>query len=140
MKIKKIIIMLLFTFILISILSMLTDQVYAADNPLDKILQDGKEFTEGPINNLTTPITIKVEKLQTTSKIISSILFIVAIGVALATTAVLGINLMIQSAEEKAKIKEALVPLVIGMFISFGAYGLWKAMVVIFAELYGIKL
>ena len=37
--------------------------------------------------------------------------------------------------QEKAKTKEALVPLVIGMLISFGAYGIWEITMNVFYQI-----
>ena len=36
---------------------------------------------------------------------------------------------MIGSAEEKAQIKDALIPFVIGCIVIFGAFGIWKIFV-----------
>jgi len=132
LKIKRI----MFVFLIILLVNsfyMINFKV-CATNPLEEMVENAKDFTEGEVNT-TVPIQITNERLKETSDIISSILLIVSVIVALITTATLGINLMVQSAEEKAKTKEALVPLVVGMFISFGAYGLWKIMVVIFSKL-----
>ena len=35
----------------------------------------------------------------------------------------------------RAKIKEAMVPWVIGIFVSFGAYGIWKLVMNIFYKI-----
>lgn len=57
---------------------------------------------------------------------ISNILLTIALGVTLISGVVMAINFAIQSVEEKAKIKESMVPWVIGIFVSFGAYGIWR--------------
>ena len=44
----------------------------------------------------------------------------------------MAINFAIQSVEDKAKVKESMVPWIIGIFISFGAYGIWKITMTIF--------
>lgn len=56
---------------------------------------------------------------------------LLAIGTALAVIigGILGIKFMIASAEDKAKIKEALVPYVLGCVVIFGAFGIWKLVV-----------
>jgi len=134
MKVKKIIVIFLIVYVLINTFNILNTKVYAISR-FEDMVNSAKNFTEDDSATTTVPIPITVDKLQAVSKTISSILFVIAIGVALVTVTVTGINLMIQSAEEKAKTKEALVPLVIGMIISFGAYGIWKIMVGILAEL-----
>ena len=45
--------------------------------------------------------------------------------------AILGIKFMIGSVEEKAEIKAALVPFIIGCVVVFGAFGIWKIVVTI---------
>ena len=39
---------------------------------------------------------------------------------------IIGIQFIVGSVDEKAKIKETLVPYVIGVFIIFSAFGIWK--------------
>ena len=51
--------------------------------------------------------------------------------VAVLIGAILGIKFMIGSVEEKAEIKAALVPFIIGCVVVFGAFGIWKIVVTI---------
>ena len=44
---------------------------------------------------------------------------------------ILGIQFMIASAEDKAKIKEAMIPYILGSVVIFGAFGIWKLVVTI---------
>ena len=44
---------------------------------------------------------------------------------------VIGIQFMTASVEEKAKIKESLVPYVVGCVVVFGAFGIWKLAVTV---------
>lgn len=71
-------------------------------------------------------------EIKTISNVVSGILLTIAIAVTFISIAVMGLNFAIQTVEEKAKIKEAMVPWVIGIFISFGAYGIWKIVMNIF--------
>lgn len=87
---------------------------------------DAKSFTEGKIESETKIITIKQSQVQKVSNIISGVLLGISVIVAVVTTAILGMNFIVESAEGKAKVKEALVPLIIGMIISFGAFAIWK--------------
>lgn len=43
---------------------------------------------------------------------------------------IIGIQFMVASAEDKAKVKEALVPYVIGCAVIFGAFSIWKVAVI----------
>lgn len=58
-------------------------------------------------------------------------IFIIAIVVAVIVAGILGIQFIIASAEDKAKVKEAMIPYVIGCVVAFGSYGIWKAVVLI---------
>lgn len=42
---------------------------------------------------------------------------------------ILGITFMVASANDKAKVKEALIPYVVGCIIIFGAFGIWKIII-----------
>lgn len=42
---------------------------------------------------------------------------------------IIGIQFMVASAEDKAKVKEALVPYVIGCVVIFGAFTIWSVVV-----------
>ena len=44
---------------------------------------------------------------------------------------ILGIQFMTGSVEQKAKVKDALVPYIAGCIIIFGAFGIWKLVVTI---------
>ena len=48
---------------------------------------------------------------------------------------VLGVKFMIASAEDKAKIKEAMIPYVLGCIVIFGAFGIWKLAITILNNL-----
>lgn len=45
--------------------------------------------------------------------------------------AVLGIQFMVGSVEQKAKIKDSLIPYVAGCIVIFGAFGIWKLVITI---------
>lgn len=66
-------------------------------------------------------------------KDVFSNIFNVGIGIGMALTVIiggiLGIKFMIASAEDKAKIKEMMIPYVIGCIVIFGAFAIWKFMV-----------
>ena len=41
----------------------------------------------------------------------------------------LGIKFMSSSADDKAKVKEALIPYIVGCIVIFGAFGIWKLLI-----------
>ena len=48
---------------------------------------------------------------------------------------IIGIQFMVASAEDKAKVKESMIPWVIGIFVAFGAYGIWTITMNVFYKL-----
>ena len=131
MKMKRIFII----FLVISILIIpFYNKVYAG-SIMGEMKKDVDDFVNDSEAKTTLPIRITPERLKAASQIISHILFVIAVAVAIITTVALGINFMVQSVEEKAKIQESLIPLVIGMIVSFGAYGIWKIIVAVFVKL-----
>lgn len=74
----------------------------------------------------STGVGIDSDKLKSTSSTVVNILVVVGMIVAVIMASVLGIQFMIGSVEEKAKIKDALIPFVIGCVVIFGAFGIWK--------------
>ena len=43
----------------------------------------------------------------------------------------LGIKFMLASAEEKADIKQALIPYIVGCIVIYGAFGIWKIIITV---------
>ena len=60
---------------------------------------------------------------------IYNILVIIGTVLAVIIGGVLGIKFMLASAEDKAKIKEALIPYIVGCIVIFGAFGIWAFVV-----------
>lgn len=68
-------------------------------------------------------------KLHDASNFIFNLLLGIAMIVAVIIGMILGIQFMTASIEEKAKVKEHLVPYVVGCVVIFGAFGIWKFVV-----------
>lgn len=64
-----------------------------------------------------------------------SILFPLGVVITVIVGGVLGIKFMIASAEDKAKIKESMIPYVVGSAVIYGAFGIWKICLEIFSNL-----
>lgn len=60
---------------------------------------------------------------------IFSIIFPLGVAITVIVGGVLGIKFMLASAEDKAKIKEMLVPYTVGCILIFGATGIWNLVV-----------
>lgn len=88
----------------------------------DSFLAAGKEDSSTSIDKT---------ELQNTSQMIYNMLLVLGICVAVVIAAILGIKFMIGSVEEKAQVKDALIPFVIGCVVVFGAFGIWKIFVTI---------
>lgn len=92
----------------------------------DEWINEGQSFiNEGQGGAGTYDPTI----LKNASSNIYNILFAIAVVVAVVVGAIIGIKLMMASAEDKASVKEALVPYVVGCIVVFGAFGIWKLIV-----------
>lgn len=93
---------------------------------VEGIFKEAKGFIDSakPIGD-----TINEDELKETSEFMYNMLFLIAVIVAIITAMILGIQFMIASADEKAKVKEALVPFVIGCAVVFGAFTIWKIVV-----------
>ena len=77
-----------------------------------------------------SPTTVIDEKkLQSTSSTIYKWLMTAAICVAVIIGAIIGVQFITGSIEGKAKIKEALVPYIIGCIVVFGAFFIWRTLV-----------
>lgn len=83
----------------------------------------GKNFLEqgGNIDQV-----IDEKALVKTSDEIYNVLLGIAIMVAVIVAMILGIQFMAASADEKAKVKEAVLPFIVGCIVVFGAFTIWK--------------
>lgn len=90
---------------------------------LDEIFESGKNFINaggeeaGKIN--TGP-------MKDTSNYIYNILFTIAVVIAVAIGMIIGIQFMMGNSDEQAKIKETLIPYVVGVFVVFASFTIWK--------------
>lgn len=86
------------------------------------ILPEGKDFVAMGAQEQK----INTDGLRDTSNTIYNALLAIGIMVAIIIAMILGIQFIVASADEKAKIKEALIPFVVGCFVAFGAFTIWK--------------
>ena len=97
----------------------------------DEIIKNGNDFVN--IGN-SSQLTNETE-IENISSFVSGCLITIAIGVTVISAVIMGINFLTQTVDDKAKIKESMTPWVIGIFISFGAFGIWKLTMNIFMDL-----
>ena len=117
MNLKKICTIIILVIILIN--TMFSIKCYA----ISTIISDGDGFLSASDGESDTIDTTQLGKTNTS---IYNILLGIGITIAVVVGAVLGIQFIFQSAEGKAKISEALIPYIVGCFVVFGAFGIWK--------------
>ena len=126
----------LFKVCLITLLILCNLSVYSttcmADGLLDDVMNNGNSFLNAGSESSTM---IDQNDLKSLSNFISGVLLTIAIGVTVITGAIMGLNFITQSIEEKAKVKESMVPWVIGIIVSFGAFTIWEVVVNLFQSL-----
>ncbi len=118
---KKIFIKLLICIVLIAIIA--NQFCLPVSHALSNIFSSGKDFLSKGDN---IEETIDTATLQETSSLIYNTLLGAAIMIAIVVAMVLGIQFMAASADEKAKVKEAILPFVVGCIVVFGAFTIWK--------------
>lgn len=98
------------------------------DGSLDKVMKGAEDFlkigSHSPLDN---------DELKKTSNILFNILLGIAMIVAVIVGMIIGIRFMVASVDEKAKIKEQLLPYAVGCGVVFGAFGIWKLAITILA-------
>jgi len=96
------------------------------------VIEDGQSFistgeSEGsPINS---------GGLRSASSYIYNILLVAGIVIAVIIASILGIQFMLGGAEGQAKVKEMMLPYIVGCIIVFGGFGFWKIALKIGKEL-----
>ena len=126
----------LFKICLITLLILCSLSLYSttcmADGSLDDVMNNGNSFLNAGSESSTM---IDQNDLKSLSNFISGVLLTIAIGVTVISGAIMGLNFITQSIEEKAKVKESMVPWVIGIIVSFGAFTIWEVAVNLFQSL-----
>lgn len=127
MKIGKYItIILLITFF---VLSLFANYSYTKASSLSNVVSGADSFIkDGQQGNSK----IDNEDIHKLSDSLYNILLIIGTVIAMIVGVVLGIQFITGSVEAKSKVKEALIPYVVGCVVIFGAFGIWKLAVTIF--------
>ncbi len=115
---------------LICIIFTLTTSTYAFS--ISDIFTGADDFIQSGIKDQNP--TIDDSNLQDMSNLLYNTLLIIAIVVAVIVGLVIGIQFMTGSVEQKAKIKETLIPYIAGCIVIFGAFGIWKLVVEILSQ------
>lgn len=107
--------------------------IYSKAFSVDDIIGDAQGF----ISEGDGSAAVNQGQLEKLSDTVSGVLLSIAVIVTFISIAVMGVQFAVQTVEDKAKVKEAMVPWIIGILISFGAFGIWKFIMNIF---YGMSL
>lgn len=84
---------------------------------------------DGFLNKADDSIGIDKGKIKEASDDIYNMLTSIGMIISVIVGIALGIIYMMTSAVDKAKVKETLFPYLIGSFIIFGAFGIWKIVI-----------
>ena len=122
---KKIFVVLIETMIILCILFSFNVS-YAKASTLSDVIKGGDNFVNSSKNSNDG---INENRLKDTSNTLFRILSSLGMIMAVVISGVLGIQFMMASVEEKAKIKEQLIPFVIGCIVIFGAFSIWKIVI-----------
>jgi hypothetical protein len=98
------------------------------DQSISGIVSGGSSFIEDG-EKQTSPIT--TDKTDDLTEDLYNILFFAGLVLAVIIGIILGIQFMTGSVEQKAKVKDSLIPYVAGCVVIFGAFGIWKLVVTI---------
>ena len=118
---KRILVKVIFILILLTIIFSINTEVKG----WSQIIQDGKDFIQTGENSGEGQLKDS-SKLEDLSSYLYNILLAAGVIVAVVVATILGIQFMVGGAEGQAKVKEMLVPFIVGCIIVFGGFGLWK--------------
>ena len=121
---KKILVLMLVIILLFTIIPIKSNA-----SELDTVAQGANGFIEK--GKSTGGPTMDPIGVKSASDTIYNLLLGIGILLVLAVGSILGIRFMMASAEDKAKLKEALIPYIVGSIIIFGAFGIWKIAILI---------
>ena len=114
-------------FILIIFILMICSTHIVQATTISNIIQGADGF----ITNGSSSDMIAGDKIKNLSDIIYNVLLILGTVIAVIVGSVLGIQFITGSVEQKAKVKDSLIPFVIGSVVIFGAFGIWKLVITI---------
>lgn len=131
---KKNILIIIFIFII----SMSVNLFYCysnADSAIDDMIVQGRSWIKKGQKAETREgdkiETIEGDTFKTMVGNIYNILLIIGIVISVIISAIIGIKMMVGSVEEKAEIKEQMIPYIVGCAVMFGAFAIWKIAMII---------
>ena len=101
-----------------------------ADTSLDSTISQGDSFISTGKDQKDIA-TINGNKFSSVVKTVYNILLIIGVSVSVIIIGIMGIKIITGSVEDKAEIKEQMVPYLIGCGVMFGAFAIWKIVMVV---------
>lgn len=105
------------------------EQKEVEESTLGKIIDNADNFLKQGENEAEDALS--TDNLSTVSKSVYNIFFSVGIIIAFIVGGILGIKFMVSGYEGKAEVKTMLVPYIVGCIVLFGAFGIWRIVVLI---------
>ena len=112
-------------FITIAIILCFSNEVYAMGN----IIDGGDSFITLGKEKYDENKPLDEGALKITSKEIVNLLFTIGLVIAFGIGLIIGIQFITGSVDEKAKIKETMVPYVVGCIVLFSVFTIWKLVI-----------
>jgi len=126
MRYIKLLKRILFIILIIGCISISTKYTVNATSTLNTVEDTMKGAEDFLSNGKSNSKGVKGDELKEASIRIYNMLFGVGMLISLMVTGILGIKFMLASAEDKATLKEALVPFLVGTIIIFSSFTIWK--------------
>lgn len=117
---KSIVVKTIFILIILAVLISINTKVFAWTS----VIETGKDFIQTGEHSKNTTVT--EAGMKNLSSYLYNILLAAGVIVAVVVATVLGIQFMVGGAEGQAKVKEMLIPFVVGCVVVFGGFGFWK--------------
>lgn len=102
-----------------------------ADTSFDSTISQGDSFISTGKKKQKSIKTIDGKKFSSTVKKVYNVLLITGIAISVVIIGVMGVRIIIGSTADKAEIKEQMLPYIIGCGVMFGAFTIWKIVMVI---------
>jgi len=94
-----------------------------------KVFSSWVDDADNFLKSAGNSITVDKDQLTSTSDEIYNTLTSIGMIVAVIVGMILGITYMMTGAVDKAKVKESIVPYLLGCIVIFGAFGIWKLVI-----------
>lgn len=94
-----------------------------------KVFSSWVDDASGFMDAADSTAAVDESKLKSASDDIYNVLTSIGMIISVIVGIALGITYMMASAVDKAKVKESLIPYLIGSVIIFGAFGIWKLVI-----------